>query len=245
VFCEKPLALSTRELEEVLDAAAASRGILAVGFNRRFSPFLRTMREFLTPVPAPIVAAYRVSAGAVPREHWMHDLEHGGGRILGEVCHFVDSLAFLAGAPVTGVYGSGYGKLGMPLQARDNVAVTVRFANESVGAIVYVADGSQEVAKERLEVFSGSRTAILDDYRSLELFDAKKPIRMRSRTQEKGHAEEMHAFFESVKRGVPPVPLPEIANVSLATFAIVESLRTGRAVRIDPRAAPARGRAVV
>jgi predicted dehydrogenase/threonine dehydrogenase-like Zn-dependent dehydrogenase len=234
VFCEKPLALSRGELEEVLDAAAASRGILAVGFNRRFSPFLRTMREFCATAPAPIVATYRVSAGRIPRGHWMHDLEHGGGRILGEVCHFVDSLAFLAGAPITDVYGSGYGEAWMPLQARDNVAVTIRFANQSVAGIVYAADGSRHVAKERLEVFAGSRAAILDDYRVLELFDATKPIRKRSRAQEKGHAEEMRAFCEAVKRGVPPVPLREIANVSLATLAIVESLRTGRAVRMDP-----------
>jgi predicted dehydrogenase/threonine dehydrogenase-like Zn-dependent dehydrogenase len=237
VFCEKPLALSMRELEEVFEAAASSRGILAVGFNRRFSPFLRAVREFVAPGTAPVVATYRVSAGSIPPEHWVHDLERGGGRILGEVCHFVDSLTFVVGAPVIDVYGAGYGQLGTPLQARDNVAITLRFANRSVAAIIYAADGSRHVPKERLEVFSGSRTAILDDYRHLELLAADKSIR-RNRAQDKGHREEIRAFLSGVAEGQPPVFLSEVANVSLATLATIESLRTGRSVGIDALVVP-------
>jgi predicted dehydrogenase/threonine dehydrogenase-like Zn-dependent dehydrogenase len=233
VFCEKPLALSTRELDEVLETVASSQGILAVGFNRRFSPFLRETREFMEPATAPIVAMYRVSAGPISQEHWVHDLERGGGRILGEVCHFVDSLAFVAGTPITDVYGAGYGQPETPLQARDNIAITLTFANDSVANIVYVAEGSRRVAKERVEVFGGSRTAILDDYRSLELFDANNSIRRRKRAQDKGHKEEIRAFLAAVSEGEPPVPISEVANVSLATLAAVESLRTGSAVRID------------
>ena len=109
VFCEKPLALSVEELEHVLEAAARSDGVLAVGFNRRYSPLLREARAFLSSLSVPLASTYRVSAGRLPTDHWTHDLDAGGGRILGEGCHFVDSLAFLAGSPVTQVSTTGYG----------------------------------------------------------------------------------------------------------------------------------------
>jgi len=234
VFCEKPLALTQVELQAVLDAAEHSQGILAVGFNRRFSPLLRRAAEFVRTGDERMVGIYRVSAGALPPDHWTHDLEHGGGRLLGEGCHFVDSLAFLAGAPITDVFASGYGAPSAPVQARDNVIVSLTFANGSTGSIVYVADGSGKVGKERVEAFAGSRTAILDDYRTLELAGATRE-RVSERTQDKGHNAEIAAFVAAVRTGVPPVALEEVANVSLATLAIVESLRTARPVRLAAR----------
>ena len=234
VFCEKPLALTQVELQAVLDAAEHSQGILAVGFNRRFSPLLRRAAEFVRTGDERMVGIYRVSAGALPPDHWTHDLEHGGGRLLGEGCHFVDSLAFLAGAPITDVFASGYGAPSAPVQARDNVIVSLTFANGSTGSIVYVADGSGKVGKERVEAFAGSRTAILDDYRTLELAGATSE-RVSERTQDKGHNAEIAAFVAAVRTGVPPVALEEVANVSLATLAIVESLRTARPVRLAAR----------
>ena len=104
----------------------------------------------------PVAAVYRVSAGELPDDHWMHDLEQGGGRMLGEGCHFVDSLAFVAGSPVASVYAAGYGAPSRPLQARDNVSVTLTFENGSVGTLLYVADGSPRLAKERVEAFCGN-----------------------------------------------------------------------------------------
>jgi predicted dehydrogenase/threonine dehydrogenase-like Zn-dependent dehydrogenase len=234
VFCEKPLALTQVELQAVLDVAGRSDGILAVGFNRRFAPLLRRAVEFVRPGEERVVGIYRVSAGALPPEHWTHDLEHGGGRLLGEGCHFVDSLAFLAGSPVSDVFATGYGAPSAPVQARDNVVVSLTFANGSTGSIAYIADGSGKVAKERLEAFAGSRTAILDDYRSLELAGATTE-RVSERTQDKGHDAEIAAFLAGIRSGVPPVALEEVANVSLATLAIVESLRTARPVRLTAR----------
>ena len=234
VFCEKPLALTQVELQAVLDAAEQSEGILAVGFNRRFSPLLRRAVEFVRPGKERVVGIYRVSAGALPPDHWTHDLEHGGGRLLGEGCHFVDSLAFLAGAPIADVFASGYGAPSAPVQARDNVVVSLTFANGSTGSIVYVADGSGKVGKERVEAFAGPRTAILDDYRTLELAGSTSE-RVSERTQDKGHNAEIAAFVSAVRSGVPPVSLDEVANVSLATLAIVESLRTARPVRLAAR----------
>jgi polar amino acid transport system substrate-binding protein len=232
VFCEKPLALTVDELTSVLDAADAGDGILAVGFNRRFAPLLRELREFVFSRTSPIAMTYRVSAGRLPRDHWTHDLEQGGGRLIGEGSHFVDSLAFLAAAEVVGVHASGYGDPQLPLQARDNVAVTLGFANGSVGSVLYVADGSGRVPKERVEAFSGNRTAVLDDYRSLELFGPTQKEKRGGRTRDKGHRSEIDAFLRGVESGEPPVALAEIANVSLAAIAAVESLRTGQTVRI-------------
>ena len=235
VFCEKPLALTLEELERVLAAAAEAPGILAVGFNRRYSPSLGELRRFVSAEGRTMVASYRVSAGALPAEHWIHDLSQGGGRALGEVCHFVDSLAFVAGSAIESVHAAGYGRPGAPLQARENLVITLSFANGSVGGITYAADGSPRLPKERLEVFSGARTAVLDDYRKLELLGEGRRRTRRERAQDKGHAREIQVFVDAAGRGEQPVDLEEIANVSLATLAIVESLRTGRSVRLAAR----------
>jgi predicted dehydrogenase len=232
VFCEKPLVLSRDELERVLSTAAHTGRVLAVGFNRRFSPMLSELRDFIAVADGSLSASYRVSAGQLGADHWTHHLDEGGGRLLGEGCHFVDSLTFLAGAPVERVYAVGYGAPKLPVQARDNVAIELTFLNGSIGTILYVSDGSARVPKERIEAFSGDRTAILDDYRALELFEPAGKRRAREQRQEKGHQQEVVAFLRAVEQGEPPVPLQELANVSLATLAAVESLRTGRPVRL-------------
>jgi predicted dehydrogenase len=179
-----------------------------------------------------LVANYRVSAGPIPREHWIHDLSQGGGRALGEVCHFIDSIAFVARSAIKSVHAVGYGLPEAPLQALDNLVVTLSFANGSAGAITYAADGSLRLPKERLEVFSQSRTAVLDDYRNLELLGDGRRQKRREKIQDKGYSREIEAFIEGALRGEHPVPLPVIENVSLTTLAIVESLRTGRPVRV-------------
>ena len=240
VFCEKPLALAGDELEAVVQAAASAPGTLQVGFNRRFSPLVREMRSFLGAPGTPMTLTYRVSAGTIPEEHWVQDLAQGGGRALGEVCHFVDSVAFLADSPVTEVHATGHGPDCRPVQAYDNLVVNMRFANSGVASVVYVADGSPRVSKERIEGFCGSRTAVLDDYTRLDRFESARHQTRRLRSQDKGHGAEMLAFIEAVRTGRPAVELGELANVSLATMAIVESLRTGRMVRLsEPIGAPA------
>jgi predicted dehydrogenase len=232
VFCEKPLALNESELDVVLEAAADARGILSVGFNRRFSPMLVALRDFLVAAEGPVTATYRVSAGAIAPDHWVHDLSQGGGRVLGEVCHFVDSLAFLAGAPVTEVHAVGHGADGAPVQAADSVVVTLAFADGSTGSIAYVAESATGVGKERVEGFARGRLGVLDDYRELDLHAGEQHDRQRLRAQDKGHRAEARAFLDGARRGTPPIPLEELANVSLATLAVVESLRTGRPVRL-------------
>jgi predicted dehydrogenase len=232
VFCEKPLVLSRDELEGVVSAAARAGRVLAVGFNRRFSPMLNELREFIAVADGSLSASYRVSAGRLGADHWTHDLDEGGGRLLGEGCHFIDSLTFLADSPVERVYAVGYGDPELPVQARDNVAIELRFSNGSIGMILYVSDGSARVPKERIAAFAGDRTAILDDYRTLELFEPAAKREAREKRQEKGHLQEVEAFLRAVERGVPPVPLRELANVSLATLAAVKSLRTARPIHL-------------
>ena len=229
VFCEKPLAMNEEELEDVLAAKADSGRVLAVGFNRRWAPLMRDLHGWVGAGLAPLTASFRVSAGQIEADHWIHDLEQGGGRAIGEVCHFVDTLVYVAGAPVAEVHAAGHGA-NLPLQARDNLAITLTFANGSVGTIVYVAQGASAVDKERLEVFSGSRTAVLHDFRSLDLYDGRKHEERGGRVQDKGHNQEIQAFLDGVRAGADPVPVHQLENVTRATFGIIESLRTGAPV---------------
>jgi predicted dehydrogenase len=227
VFCEKPLALDERELEEVLDAAARSERVLTVGFNRRFAPHMRAVRQFVEPLAGPISIIYRVSAGHLPPTSWVHDLESGGGRIIGECCHFLDVTAYLTASPIVEVHARGFGADELPVQARDNVMISATMADGSVATIAYLASGSPGVPKERLEVFGGTRTAVLDDFASLELFDGEKRKKDKLRAQDKGHPAEVAEFIASVRAGRNPIPLETLANVHRACFATVESLRTG------------------
>jgi predicted dehydrogenase len=230
VFCEKPLALSEEELTRVLDAESRSRAVLFVGFNRRFSPLLRELKSFVG--NAPLVANYRISAGRIPPSAWVHDLDSGGGRILGELCHFIDSLVYVTGARVQTVAAAAMDEPSLPMQARDNVAVSITLDDGSAATLAYVAAGASSVPKERLEVFAGERTAILDDYVSLELHGDGGPRTQTSAAQHKGHSEEVQAFLESVRNRLPPIALEEIENVSLAALAVVESLQSGATVMV-------------
>ena len=232
VFCEKPLALTSDELDAVMQAERKAPGTLLVGFNRRFSPLLHEMASFLETPGEPMILSYRVSAGRLPEDHWTHDLAQGGGRILGEACHFVDALAFITGHPVAEVYAAAPGSGLRALQADDDLVMSLRFADRSVASLLYVAAGSPRVAKERLEGFCGSRAAVLEDYRALDLYNAARHDRRRPRAQEKGHRQEIAAFLRAVRTGEASMERSAIANVTLATLAIVESLRTGRSVRL-------------
>jgi predicted dehydrogenase/threonine dehydrogenase-like Zn-dependent dehydrogenase len=232
VFCEKPLALDHEELEAVLESATTAGRVLTVGFNRRFSAHARAVREFMEPVDGPLSLVYRVSAGEIPPASWLHDLETGGGRIIGECCHFQDMAVYVTGSPIAEVHARGFGDPALPVQALDNVMITATTEAGSVATVAYLASGAAGVAKERLEVFGGTRTAVLDDYVSLELFGGGKPVKSKLRAQDKGHGAELREFLAGVASGRHPIPLSTIANVHRACFAAVESLRTGLPVRV-------------
>ena len=230
VFCEKPLCLTEEELRAIVQAYTqndAPHPLLMVGFNRRFAPMISQMRSFLEQISEPLALTYRINAGHLAPDHWMNDPEQGGGRILGEVCHFIDLLAFLARSPIVEVTGRRIGNSAR--YSGGNAFLSLSFANGSQGTISYLANGDRSFSKERIEVFGGGSTAVLEDFRRLELVRNgwKQTIRSRWR-QDKGHQAEWAAFVAAVQGSTaPPIPFEEIVRSTMATLCAQKSLTTG------------------
>jgi predicted dehydrogenase len=175
VFCEKPLCLNEDELRDIVrfydqksdDEQVAGKPLLMVGFNRRFAPLALQLKSFLRGIHEPLALHYRVNAGFIPADHWLNDPEQGGGRLIGEVCHFVDFLTFLAGSAPIEVQAHSLANPGK--FSNDNVVCSLRFADGSQGTISYLANGDKSYSKERVEVFGGGAVAVLEDFRRLEL----------------------------------------------------------------------------
>ena len=233
VFCEKPLCLNESELADIVQAYEGARNsLLMVGFNRRFAPMAIKMKAFLEEVQESLVLHYRVNAGALPRDHWLNDPEQGGGRILGEACHFVDFLSFLAGSAPVEVRAN---RVGTSETESDSAVIWLRFANGSQGTISYLANGDRAYSKERVEVFGGGAVAVLEDFRRLELSrrGQKQTIRSRFR-QDKGHRAEMEAFAAAVNSaGQSPIPFREIVSSTLATLRAAQSCSSGESLPVD------------
>lgn len=234
VFCEKPLALNRDELTDVAATANASDKLLSVGYNRRFAPLAVRMKNFFDAVHEPLVLHYRVNAGYLPPEHWVHDPDQGGGRIVGEVCHFIDFMTFLVDAMPQRVLAYG-----LPDNSRykeDNVVIMIEFPDGSLGTIAYLAAGDRGLPKERVEVFGGGRVAVLDDFRRLEMYSGgRRRIRRAWFRRDKGHRDEWIAFVAAVASGgAPPIPYEQLFAVTTTSFAVVESLRSGEPITIEP-----------
>jgi predicted dehydrogenase/threonine dehydrogenase-like Zn-dependent dehydrogenase len=221
VFVEKPLCLTTGELDRITAAQAKAPGVLVmVGFNRRFAPQVRKVKELLQGVSAPKSFVMTVNAGAIPPEHWTQDPNIGGGRLLGEGCHFIDLLRFLAGAPITSSAASY-----MDSTTRDTVDVSLRFADGSIGAIHYFANGSKAFPKERLEVFAQGRVLQLDNFRRLRGYGWPGFSSMNLWRQDKGQQECAAAFVRALEAGgQAPIPYSEIAEVSRVAIELSASL---------------------
>jgi len=232
VFTEKPLALSHDQLEAIAKAHATARGDVMVGFNRRFAPLVGKLTEHFSERSHPLAITYRVNAGFIPSDHWVHDPVEGGGRILGEVCHFVDLLHHIVGVPAERVSAECFAG-SAKFRGDDNVIATLRFADGSVGSILYTAAGDDRVSKERIEVYGDGAVAILVDFRSLELARSGRGRTERSSGQDKGFEEEMRRFLAAVRVGGPmPIPFEQSYASTRATLAIVESLHTGAPVAL-------------
>lgn len=238
IFCEKPLCLSEDDLAEIVRAYAISGRdrLLMCGFNRRFAPMAIKMKTFLDQVQEPLALHYRVNAGSVARDHWVNDPEQGGGRVLGEVCHFVDFLTFLAGALPIEVQACSVASL--EPRSDDNVIVSLRFANGSQGTISYLANGDRAYSKERVEVFGGGAVAVLVDFRRLELVRHGRKQTFRSRfRQDKGHRGEWEALVAAVGgRAERPISFDEIVSTTLATLRAVDSRSSGQRFEVDTAA---------
>ncbi|MEZ7172923.1 bi-domain-containing oxidoreductase [Sporosarcina sp. OR05] len=222
VFVEKPLCLSREELEKI--KTIEHKQILMVGFNRRFSPHIVKMKGLLATVAQPKSIIITVNAGEIPADHWTQDLKVGGGRIIGEGCHFIDLARFLADSKILGVQAI---KMGTPGEEvlEDKVSMQLSFEDGSIATIMYLANGNKSFPKERIEVFAGNKVLALDNFKVLEGYGWKNFSKFKTRTQDKGHTNGIKAFLNGVKSGQSPIPLEEIYEVTEATFDIVDQLR--------------------
>ena len=221
VFVEKPLALNDEQLDAVLEAAATSSGQLMVGFNRRFSPLTQQAKDFFANRETPLSILYRVNAGHIPKEHWTQDPQEGGGRIVGEVCHFIDLMQFFTGAPPVSVFAESVSAKSPQIVDADSVFITLRFADGSNGVIAYLSEGDKSLPKERVEIFGGGKIFVIDDFRT-------------AKTQDKGQRTQIKRICMSISNGEPaPVTLDELAATTRTTFRILDSLRSKCVVSLD------------
>lgn len=231
VFVEKPLCLHPEELDQIISAyKKAGDGVtLTVGFNRRFSPFAVKMKQMVGDGPKNIVAT--MNAGFIPAEMWVHDLQVGGGRIIGEACHFIDLCSFLAGSKVTAVCMNAMGET--PQENTDNATLMLRYENGTNAVVNYFANGSKAYAKERVEVFSQQRVFIIDNWRRLEGYGAKGFSKMKG-TMDKGQKDEFRMLNERLQQGGEAlIPFESIVNTTKTSFACIQSLKERRWVDVE------------
>ncbi|HEX8200494.1 MAG TPA: Gfo/Idh/MocA family oxidoreductase, partial [Isosphaeraceae bacterium] len=235
-FVEKPLALRPDELEEIetfLAQAGGAAPCWTVGFNRRFSPAAAAVRAHFADAEEPLTAVYRFNAGDLPADHWAQDPEVGGGRIIGEACHGVDLLTFLLGSPPVRVHAEAVAPGAALRVAGDRCVLTLRHAHGGVSTLLYTAGGDRSFGKERVELFGAGRVGVIDDFRRVELYRGDRRRARKWGGQPKGHREEIAAFLAAVRAGAPgPIPAADLLATTRATFAAVESIRTGRPVDV-------------
>lgn len=224
VFVEKPLALKSEELDEIESLFNSHGKSLTVGFNRRFSPFSQHLKASLGGDSGPINVIATMNAGFIPADSWVQDMEIGGGRIIGEACHLIDLITFFVGSPVQAIIMNALGP--NPADNTDNASILLRYENGSQGVINYFANGSKAYSKERVEVYSQNRTAIIDNFRKIDYFGfSAKGFKS---GQDKGHQEQFNRYYKSLQSGIGPiVPFSEVMNASRAAIAAVESLKQG------------------
>ena len=234
VYCEKPLAINEEQLKQVEKSLSKkNHPILMVGFNRRFSAFGQALKEFLADRSEPLYAHYRVNAGFLPLNHWQHDPLVGGGRIIGEGCHFIDFITFLVGQSPISVFAQALPDKGK--YHTDNILITLEFPDGSIGSLAYLANGDKGFSKEYLEVFCGGRIGIMDDFTHLTTISNGQRKEKRSRFgQDKGHRAAWQAFLSCIKDGTkPPISYHELIHVSKATLAAMNSLNTGSKITLN------------
>ena len=226
VFVEKPLALTLDEVDAIEAAHAASDRLLVVGFNRRFAPQIQTMKRLLEPVREPKSFIMVLNAGAIPADHWTQDPEVGGGRIIGEACHYIDLMRFLAGSPIVSIQARRMGDNDTSSTTEDKASITLGFADGSFGTVHYLANGSSSFPKERIEVFAAGRTLQLNNFVTLRGFGWPGFTKQTLWRQDKGQAACVQAFLDAVAAGgSAPIPSAELFEVARATVEAAAQLR--------------------
>lgn len=220
VFTEKPLCLNEDELSQIQNAQRNSKALLMIGFNRRFSPFIQKIKPLLN--NQPVAINYRINAGVLDSGHWIHKPTVGGGRIIGEACHFIDLCSFISGSKIKSVSANA---LQNANHLNDTLTIQLGFENGNVASISYFSNGSKELNKEYLEIFSNGTSIIIDDFKELRIH-GKTSKSYSIKSQDKGHKQEIKLFLDSIKEGKPsPIPFDEIYNSMLATFKADESVK--------------------
>lgn len=234
VFVEKPLALTEEGVRAVVAAARESNALLMVGYNRRFSPLAKEIKDRFSSRAGPMTIIYRVNAGQLPAEHWTHDVTEGGGRVIGEVCHFIDFIQYMTGALPARVCAEAVLQKQVAGFIDDSIAISMSMTDGSIASIVYTASGDSSVAKEQVEIFCDRSVAAIDDFKVGHFVRGAKNTRLGGGSQDKGHAAEIIAFFEAARgRTNAPISLESLVATSLASFAVIESARNGAGVAID------------
>lgn len=229
VFVEKPLALKLEELAEIDEAFRTRQGAsrLMVGYNRRFSPLIATMKGLLDKVTGPKTFILTMNAGHIPADHWTQDRELGGGRIIGEACHYIDLLRFLVGAPISGFSATRLGNTPGVEVTEDKASITLSFEDGSHGTIHYFANGGKAFPKERIEAFGGDGVLQLDNFKRLKGYGWKGFRSQRLLSQDKGQKACVQAFLDSIRTGQPaPIPYDEIMEVARVSIEVAEALRS-------------------
>lgn len=237
VFVEKPLALNREELAMVRDALErADERHFLVGFNRRFSPLSESVRVLLAERSQPLSVIYTVNAGAIPSDHWTQDPQVGGGRIIGEACHFIDLIRSWIGVPIIGLEARMMGDAPGVTVQQDKMTIILEFGDGSTGTVHYLANGSQRLPKERVEIYSEGRVLVLNDFKTLRGYGWQGFRRERVPHQDKGHRAEVTTFIERVIHGGSPlIPWHELEEVTLATFVANErAAEPARALGLAP-----------
>jgi len=236
VFVEKPLAITRGELHKIREAYAATSGQqLMVGFNRRFSPHAVRIKQLLAGRSQPATVEMLVNAGHLPADHWMHDPQVGGGRIIGEGCHWIDLLTFLIGSPITDVQAAMVGDTGGLATRNDHMSLMLSYADGSLGNVHYFSAGHRSFPKETLRIFCQGRVLELDNFRRLRGFGWPGFTKHRLFRQDKGHQAEISSFVDRVAHGGPPlIPAEQLWNVTEATFAAEEAATDRTRVQLHP-----------
>ncbi|MBR9884884.1 MAG: Gfo/Idh/MocA family oxidoreductase, partial [Oceanospirillales bacterium] len=235
VYVEKPLAMSVTELANIQTAHKfAGSAQVMVGFNRRFAPATQKVLEHFNCVKGPLVVNIRINAGHIPGDHWIQDPQAGGGRMIGEGCHFIDLASALVRSNVKTVYAVGSCKAEKSALLNDNLCLTLTFTNGSVANITYTADGAKAMPKEYIEVFGGGRSAQIHDFKTISLFSGDTSSRtLKLGVQDKGQKAMIKAWLDGLKTGLPCVSYDCLMTTSLATVMAVESMTVGAPLQVD------------
>ena len=223
VFCEKPMAMNHEELKKLVETLEKTKTPYTVGFNRRFSPYASAIKDIVSERTNPFIADYRVNAGFIPGEHWVHTAE-GGGRNIGEACHIYDLFTFLTGSEAESVCVTSLAPRTEQYSNHDNFCATIKFSDGSVCTLTYTSLGSSEVPKERMDLYTDGAVVMLDNYTGLEIA-GRQAKGMSTKIQRKGYPEELAAFAESIRKGDGyPIPLSQLVQASEISFAVEAQL---------------------